>query len=389
MSPIDYADRIKTLPPYPFAAIDAARDRAKAQGKDIISLGVGDPDLPTPSFIVEALREAVLDPATHRYPDYTGRLDFRTAASEYMRSRFGLSFDPEKEVLALIGSKEGLAHIPLAFVDPGDLVLCPDPGYPVYPLGTAFSGGEVRWMPLLPERGFMPDLSAIPPEEADRAKMMFLNYPNNPTGAVAKKGFLEEVVDFCLRHRILLVYDNAYSELAFGDTHPPSIFETEGARETAIEFHSLSKSFNMTGWRIGFAVGSAHHVGGLGRIKTNVDSGAFDAIQIAAREALKRHNDPEVLENHRIYGSRRKACEDKLAAMGITFHKTPATFYIWFKTPTEETSAAFAARVLEETGVVLTPGTAFGATGEGWMRIALTVDAKRLTVALDRLASVI
>lgn len=389
MNRIPLADRIRNLPPYPFAAIDKAREKARAEGKDIISLGIGDPDLPTPPFIVEALQAAVLDPATHRYPDYTGRLDFRTAAAAFMFRRFGVTFDPKMEVLALIGSKEGIAHIPLAFVNPGDATLCPDPGYPVYAVATAFAGGEPYRMPLLPERGFVPDLSKIPESVARRAKMMFLNYPNNPTGAIADRKFLQSAVAFCRARSILLVYDNAYSELAFGGYRPPSIFEIDGAKDVAVEMHSLSKTFNMTGWRIGFAVGRADLIDALGRIKTNVDSGAFEAVQIAGIAALERADDPAVLAGYEIYARRRKTCEEKLESLGLDFLPSPATFYVWFRTPTDEKSAGFAARVLSETGVVLTPGSAFGDAGEGWMRIALTVPEPRIVEALDRVGALI
>jgi LL-diaminopimelate aminotransferase len=389
MSPVQMADRIKTLPPYPFAAIDKAREKARAEGKDIISLGIGDPDLPTPSFIVDALKIAAEDPATHRYPDYTGRLDFRAAAADFMRRRFGVSFDPATEVLALIGSKEGIAHVPLAFVNPGEHVLCPDPGYPVYAVATSFCGGISYKMPLIEDIGFLPDLAAVPEDVAENAKMMFLNYPNNPTGAVAPKAFLEQAVAFCREKKILLVYDNAYSELAFGGFKPASIFEIPGAKDIALEMHSLSKTFNMTGWRIGFACGAAPHVDGLGKIKTNVDSGAFEAIQKAAIAALSRYDDPVVMENYGVYARRRKVCEDTLERLGFRYFKSPATFYVWFAIPTSETSAQFAARVLSETGVILTPGSAFGEAGEGFMRIALTVSEQRIVEALERVGKLI
>ncbi len=387
MSHLEYADRIKTLAPYPFAAIDKAREKAKAAGQDIISLGIGDPDLPTPDFIVRAMQKATEDPATHRYPDYAGRADFREAAAQFLHARFGLQFDPDSEIVALIGSKEGIAHIPLAFVNPGDFVLCPDPGYPVYSVASRFAGGIVHTMPLLPDLNFTPNLEAIADDVAAGAKMMFLNYPNNPTGAVATREFLAEAVAYCKANKILLVHDCAYSEMAFGQAKPPSIFEIDGAKDVAIEMHSLSKTFNMTGWRIGFAAGSAHHVGGLGKIKTNVDSGAFDAIQIAAIEALNRYDDPAVTDSYKIYGRRRRRCEEILDKMLIKYLKSDATFYLWFKTPTTESSADFAARILQKTGVVLTPGSAFGDVGEGWMRIALTVPEQRLVEAMERVAT--
>ncbi len=389
MSHVKYAERVENLAPYPFAAIDKARAKAKAEGKDIISLGIGDPDLPTPDFIVKALQKAVEDPATHRYPDYAGRADFRKAAANFFNKRFGVSFDPASEIVALIGSKEGIAHIPLAFVDPGDYVLCPDPAYPVYSVATGFAGGKVHRMPLVPDFNFTPDFEAIPDDVARLAKMMFLNYPNNPTGAVASKEFLADAVAYCRDNEILLVHDCAYTELAFGKDKPVSIFEIDGAKDVAVEMHSLSKTFNMTGWRIAFVAGNAHHVGGLGKIKTNVDSGAFDAVQMAAIEALNRYDDPAVLKNYKIFGSRRKRCEQLLDEMLIKYLKSDATFYVWFQTPTKESSAEFAARVLSTTGVVLTPGSAFGHTGEGWMRIALTVPEDRLEEALKRVSEIL
>ncbi|MBZ0274148.1 LL-diaminopimelate aminotransferase [bacterium] len=389
MPPILPADRIRNLPPYPFAAIDKAREKARGEGKDIISLGIGDPDLPTPRFIVDRLREAATDPATHRYPDYNGRRDFRAAAAAFMRARFGQAFDPDTEVLALIGSKEGIAHVPLAFVNPGDVTLCPDPGYPVYEVATSFAGGLPHRFALSADRDFAPDLSSIPADAADRAKMLFLNYPNNPTGAVATRETLEEAVAFCREHGIVLVYDNAYSELAFGGFAPLSIFEIDGAREVAIEMHSLSKTFNMTGWRIGFAVGDARFVGPLGKVKTNIDSGAFDAIQLAGITALERYEDAAVKDNHKTFGDRRRATETRLGEMGIEFLSSPATFYVWCKTPGGKNSAEFVSRVLSETGVVLTPGTAFGPSGEGYFRIALTVPEPRLMEAMDRVAGVL
>ena len=381
---IKKAQRIQELPPYLFAEIDRKKNALKARGVDIISLGIGDPDLPTPPHIVARLREAAGEPANHRYPDYEGLLTFRKAAADWYRTRFGVVLDPEREVVSLIGSKEGIAHMPIAFVDPGDVVLCPDPGYPVYAVGTSFCGGTVYRMPLRKTNGFFPDLKAIPTDVARAAKLMWLCYPNNPTSAAATRAFFREAVDFALRNEIIVCHDAAYSEIYFDGEKPISFLETDGAREIAIEFHSLSKTYNMTGWRVGFAVGNADLIAGLGKVKTNVDSGVFQAVQEAAIAALG--GDQSCVEECRaIYRSRRDLVLKALAKAGLDAVRPRATFYVWVDTPKGYTSADFATRVLEETGVVITPGTGFGPTGEGFVRLSLTVNGDRLAEAVSRI----
>jgi len=278
---IEMAKRIEQIPPYLFAEIDKKKEAMRKKGMDIIDLGIGDPDLPTPAPIIERLKKSSEDPKNHRYPSYEGMIEFRRAAAQWFEKRFGVKFDLQTEVLALIGSKEGIAHIPLAFVNPGDYVLVPSPGYPVYRVSTLFAGGTPYFLPLRKENGFLPNLSEIPESVAKKAKLLFINYPNNPTSAIAEKPFFEEVVAFARRHQIIVCHDAAYSEVAFDGYRPLSFFEVEGAKEIGIEFHSLSKTFNMTGWRIGFAVGCSEIISVLGRVKTNIDSGIFQAIQEA------------------------------------------------------------------------------------------------------------
>jgi LL-diaminopimelate aminotransferase len=381
---IQKAQRIQELPPYLFAEIDKKKNALRARGVDIISLGIGDPDLPTPPHIVAKLREAAGNPANHRYPDYEGLLTFRQAAAHWYRARFGVSLDPALEVISLIGSKEGIAHMPIAWVDPGDVVLCPDPGYPVYGVGTGFCGGTVQRMPLLKQNAFFPDLKAIPAAAARAAKMMWLCYPNNPTSATATRDFFREAIDFALAHEIIICHDAAYSEIYFDGERPISFLEVDGAREVGIEFHSLSKTYNMTGWRVGFAVGNAELVAGLGMVKTNVDSGVFQAVQEAATAALA--GDQSCVEEARkIYQSRRDLLLTALGRVGLKATAPRATFYVWVETPKGYTSAEFAAKVLEQSGVVITPGTGFGPSGEGFVRFSLTVNGDRLSEALRRI----
>jgi LL-diaminopimelate aminotransferase len=381
---IKKAKRIQELPPYLFAEIDKKKNALKARGVDIISLGIGDPDLPTPDHIVERLREAARDPANHRYPDYEGLPAFRAAVADWYRTRFGVTLDPDHEVVSLIGSKEGIAHLPIAFVDPGDAVLCPDPGYPVYAVGTSFCGGTVHRMPLRKENDFFPDLRSIPRDVVRSAKLLWLCYPNNPTAATATREFFRQAIEFAVSHDVILCHDAAYSEIYFDDERPISLLELEGAREVAIEFHSLSKTYNMTGWRIGFAVGNAHLIEGLGQVKTNVDSGIFQAVQQAGIAALAGDQSC-VAEARRIYQSRRDLAVRALGKAGLSAITPRATFYVWVETPKGYTSAAFATKVLEETGVVITPGTGFGPSGEGYVRLSLTVNGDRLAEALQRI----
>jgi LL-diaminopimelate aminotransferase len=381
---IPLADRLTRLPPYLFAAIDQKKREARARGVDVIDMGIGDPDLPTPPHIVEALQRAAARPEHHRYPSYEGMLTFRQAAAGWYDRRFGVRLDPETEVLALIGSKEGTAHLPLAFVNPGDVVLVPDPGYPVYSAGTWFAGGECHFMPLGRQHGFLPDLGAIPAEVARRAKVMYLNYPNNPTAACAPPAFFGDVVAFARRHDILVCHDAMYSELRFDGYRPASFLETPGAREVGVEFHSLSKTYSMTGWRIGFCVGNAAALAGLGKVKTNVDSGVFEAVQEAAIAALTGPQD--TAERYRqTYEQRRDIVVEGLRRLGWDVDVPKAAFFVWAPVPHGLDSRAFAGRLLDEAGVVVTPGVGFGPSGEGFFRIALTLDADRLAEGMERL----
>ena len=380
----EIAERLKHLPPYLFAEIDKKKREVRARGVDVIDLGIGDPDLPTPPHIIHALQKAAEDPANHRYPSYEGMLAYRQAVADWYAKRFNVRLDPEQEVLTLIGSKEGTAHIPLAFVNPGDVVLVPDPGYPVYAAGTWFAGGDVHWMPLRRENGFLPDLDAIPAEVARRAKLMYLNYPNNPTAAVATRDFFARVVAFARRHGILVCHDLMYSELKFDGFEPPSLLEVEGAREVGVEFHSLSKTYSMTGWRLGFCVGNRAAVAGLGAVKTNVDSGVFQAVQIAGIAALTGPQD--LAEQYRrTYEARRNIVVAGLKQLGWEVDVPKGTFFVWAPVPGGLDSRSFATRLMEEAGVVVTPGVGFGPSGEGFYRIALTVDQARIAEAMERL----
>lgn len=382
---IELAQRIRELPPYLFARIDELKAEQRKKGVDLIDLGIGDPDLPTPPHIVAALQQAAADPAHHRYPSYVGMLELRRSAAAFYRRRFGVTVDPEKQVVALIGSKEGIAHFPVAFVDPGDLVLVPDPGYPVYATGTRFSGGEVYPMPLRREHGFLPDLAAIPKEVARRAKIMWVNYPNNPTAALASRRFYEEVVAFAREHEIIVASDLAYSEVYFDEADPPpSFLSVPGALDVGIEFYSLSKTYNMTGWRVGFAVGHSTLVGGLGKVKTNVDSGVFEAVQRAAIAALDGDQGC-VTELRRIYRERRDVLCGGLQAAGYDVLTPRASFYCLVAVPKGYTSLEFTTKLLEEAGVVATPATGFGACGEGFIRLTVCADKSRLAEAVERL----
>ena len=384
---IEKAKRIDQIPPYLFAQIDKKKEEMRKKGMDLIDLGIGDPDLPTPGPIIERLHKASEDPGNHHYPSYEGMIEFRTAAANWFEKRFGVTFDPKAEVLTLIGSKEGIAHIPLAFVNPGDYVLVPSPGYPVYRVATLFAGGTPHFMPLLKENGFLPKLSDIPKEVAERSKLLFINYPNNPTSAIAERPFFEEVIAFARRYGIIVCHDAAYSELAFDGYRPLSFFEIEGAKEVGIEFHSLSKTFNMTGWRIGFAVGHPEIVSGLGRVKTNIDSGLFQAIQEAGIEALNRYDTP-IPNLIRIYEGRRDVMVKGLREMGLEVDLPKATFYLWIRVPRGYTSAQFTTLLIENAGIVATPGNGFGDAGEGYIRMTLTVDESRLQEAIERLKKI-
>ncbi|MBI2875137.1 MAG: LL-diaminopimelate aminotransferase [Firmicutes bacterium] len=377
------ARRIEHVPPYLFAEIDRKKAEVQARGVEVISLGIGDPDQPTPEHIVKTLQAEAAVPAHHRYPAYEGSPEYRRAVATYYKKRFGVDLDPEREVTALIGSKEGIGHIFLAFVDPGDYTLIPDPGYPVYRTGTIFAGGIPHLMPLRAENGFFPDLGAVDPEAARKARLMFLNYPNNPTGAVAGPAQLQKAVDFCRERGIVLCHDAAYLEFTYDGYRQPSLLEIDGSMEVGLEFGSLSKPYNMTGWRIAYAVGNADAVSALRIIKTNLDSGQFTAIERAAVAALEGSQEPvEGMRN--LYKERRDLVIDALRKVGLQVDPPAGSFYVWAPVPPGRTSTEFATRLLEETGVLVVPGVGYGEAGEGYFRISLTIDTSRLREAMAR-----
>lgn len=376
--------RLNKIPPYLFAQIDKKIDEARAKGIDIISLGIGDPDTPTFENIIDSMQTAIKDSKNHDYPPYQGTKEFRKASADWMEKRFGVKLDCDSEILALIGSKEGLAHTFFAFVDEGDVVLVPDPGYPVYKNGTILAGGSVYIMPLLEENGFLPDFDKIPQDIASRAKLMFLNYPNNPTGAVADLDFYKKAVNFAKKYDILICNDQAYSEMTYDGYIAPSILEVEGAKDVAIEFYSHSKSYNMTGWRIGFACGNKEAITALGTIKNNIDSGVFKAIQQAGIEAY--NTDKSVIEKlNKMYQKRRDIVESGLKKLGWDIKPSKGTFYLWLKTPNNMPSTDFAQMMIERAHVVVVPGIGYGQNGEGYFRIALTKDEKTLEEAMRRI----
>ncbi|HET6674292.1 MAG TPA: LL-diaminopimelate aminotransferase [Nitrospiraceae bacterium] len=385
--PIEYAARINTLPPYLFAAIDKMKQEAIGQGVDIINLGIGDPDLPTPAPIIESLRRAAGDPKHHQYPSYEGMASFRGAVAAWYKRRFNVTLDAASEVLTLIGSKEGIGHVPLAFVNPGDVALVPSPGYPVYPVGTSFAGGVSHIMPLTKENGFLPDLTAIPKDIARKAKLMWLNSPNNPTSVVMSKDYFRRVVDFARANQVIVCHDAAYSEIFYDGKRPVSFLEIEGAKEVGVEFHSLSKTYNMTGWRLGFAVGNKEVLAGLGKVKSNLDSGVFQAIQEAGTTALNL--DDSVTDGLRkVYQERRDVLVPGLKQLGLVVDPPPAAFYVWVAVPGGYTSASFTAHLLGKAGIVTTPGNGFGAPGEGYIRMTVTTSTERLAEAVERIKRV-
>jgi LL-diaminopimelate aminotransferase len=382
-----FADRIEKLPPYLFAQISKKVAAKKAQGIDVVSFGIGDPDLPTPAHIIDALCEAARVPANHRYPETEGLPGFREAVARWYEGRFGVRLDPAKEVLSLIGSKEGIGHVALCFIDPGDVALVPDPAYPVYEIGTMFAGGESYKLPLVEDRGFLPDLDAVPAGVAHRAKVLWLNYPNNPTGAVAGIDFFERAVHFAKRYDIAICHDGPYSEVSYGEYVPVSFMQAKGAMDVGIEFHSLSKSYNMTGWRIGMAVGNPRIIDALMRVKSNIDSGVAQAIQRMAIAALEGPQD-SIAGHNAIYQRRRDKVVDALRKLGLQVTPPKASLYVWAKVPVGMTSAGFAERLLDEAAVIVTPGNGYGAYGEGYVRLSLTLPDDRVDEGLRRIAAV-
>jgi len=379
------AERLKLLPPYLFIEIDRLRKKAVEEGRDVIDLGIGDPDMPTLKPIVEEAVKACADPKNHQYPLGRGLPAFReTIAAWYLR-RFKVVLDPDREVLVLIGSKEGIGHVPLAFVNPGNVVLVPDPGYPVYKAGTIFAGGTPEIMPLRPENDWLPDFTEISAGSLEKAKLMFLNYPNNPTSAVAGPEFFKKTTELAEKNRFIVCHDAAYSEVYYEGHKPVSFLQAEGSMKVGIEFHSLSKTFNMTGWRIGFAVGNADALTALADIKGNLDSGQFHALQVAGIHALNLP-DTEIDDLRSIYKERRDILVSGLKNLGWEVVNPPATFYVWCRVPANCPSTEFAARLLEKTDIVATPGVGFGKFGEGYIRFSITSPTERLEEALKRLS---
>jgi len=391
-SKIFWADRLDQLPPYLFVEIDRKKREAIAAGRDVIDFGVGDPDLPTHKFIVDAMAEAIRKPPHHRYAQGAGSLEFLETVAAYFQKRFGVSLDPGTEVLALLGSKEGLCHLPTGVLNPGETALIPDPCYPVYIAGTLFAGGKCHMMALTETNGWLPDLEAIPRSVLSDAKLLYLNYPNNPTAACAPHSFFEKAVAFARQHNLLIVQDAAYCDMFF-DTPPPSILQVSGAKDVAIELHSLSKTFNMTGWRSAFAVGNAKAIAALAKVKNNVDSGIFGAVQEASIAALRGIDRPEIKEQIATYRARRDILVFGLREAGWSVAAPQATFYVWSKpppwegeaTPKLRSSMSSASRILAEADVVTIPGIGFGQCGEGYIRFALTVSETRTQQAVERI----
>jgi LL-diaminopimelate aminotransferase len=381
---VRHSKRLDAIPPYLFAELERKIQAKKAEGVDVISLGIGDPDTPTPGFVIDALSDAAHDPGTHQYPSNRGRPEFRQAVAEFYERRFGVTLDPDTEIIPALGAKECIFNLNLAFLDPGDTALASDPGYPVYTGGPLLSGAEPVLMPLKPELGFAPDLDAV--ADPARAKLMFLNYPNNPTGAIVPDGLFERAVEFGRRHDILVVHDASYTEISFDGYKPPSFLETPGAKEVGVEVFSLSKGYNMTGWRTAAMVGNAEAIDAYWRLKTNIDSGMFDAVQLAAVAAL-REGDETAREMSAIYQRRRDLVCGALKEIGVDVTPPKGTIYVWAPVPEGYTSASYCELVLEESGVVISPGGAYGQSGEGWFRISLTVPDERLSEAVERMRS--
>jgi LL-diaminopimelate aminotransferase len=381
------ASRIESIPPYLFARIDKKKAEARKKGLDLIDFGVGDPDIPTPRNIITKMKEALDDPVNHRYPSYEGMFEYRKAVTDWYQKRFTVELDPVDEVVALIGSKEGIAHIPWAYIDKDDIALIPSPGYPVYKIMTLLAGGSPYIMPLTEKNSFLPNFDEIPENVLDKAKIMFLNYPNNPTGAHADDEFYEHALWVAKKYDILICHDAAYSEIAYDSYNPRSILEFDRDKKLSVEFHSLSKTYCMTGWRIGFVVGNKEAVANLGKLKTNIDSGVFQAIQCAAIEALTG-DQSSVEEIKKVFQRRRDMVVDGLKSIGVHVEKPRATFYIWARVPQGYTSAEFCEKLIEEQGIVVTPGSGFGDEGEGYFRISITINEERIAEAINRLKTI-
>ena len=379
------SQRLEQLPPYLFAELERKVSERRKAGVDVISLGIGDPDLPSPDLLVEEARRRVGDAATHQYPSNRGLEAFRQAVADFYRRRFGVDLDPDREILPLLGGKEGVAHVCFAMLDPGDACLAADPGYPVYTSGTLLAGGEPHLMPLTAGNRFLPDLDGIGPDVTDRANLLFCNYPNNPTGAVVEDDFFDRLAAFGLDRGVPVVHDNAYSEITFDGYVAPSFLAAPGAREAGIEMFSLSKAYNMTGWRVGAAVGNADMIAALLKLKTNIDSGQFDAIQLAAARILGPEGDAHVAHMREVYRRRRDLVIDALAAAGLEVAPAKGTIYVWVPVPEGHTSVSFAELVLQQADVVVSPGSAYGPNGEGYVRLSLTVADDRLREAVGRI----
>jgi len=384
MAIADPSQRLQQIPPYMFQELERRIAEKKAAGIDVISLGIGDPDMPTYDYIIEAMRKAVADPATHQYPSNRGREDFRQAFADFYDRRFGVAIDPAREVIPAIGAKECIYNLCSAFLDPGDVALASDPGYPVYTGGPLLHGATGELMPLVPEKGFAPDLSAIAPETAAKARLMFINFPNNPTGATVPDGFFEEVIEFAREHEILVVHDNAYSETTYDGYVAPSFLATPGAKEVGVEVFSVSKGYNMTGWRCAAILGHPDAIESYWRLKTNVDSGLFEAVQIAGATAISGPQEP-LAEMNATYQRRRDLVVSALGAIGVDVAPPKGTIYVWAPVPSGHTSTSFAETVLEEAAVVVSPGSMYGPSGEGFFRISLTTPDDRIEEAVERM----
>ncbi len=382
---MEAAERLTSIPPYVFAEIGKKARALAATGVDVINLGIGAPDQPTPRHVVDAMHEAIEKPANHQYPPFGGTPQFKEAAAQWSNKRFGINIDPETEVMTLIGCKEGLHHLLLAYIGPGDIALIPDPAYPVYKTSTELAGGTPYYMPLLPENKFLPDLDAIPDSVAKKAKILLINYPNNPTAGIADLAFFEKVVEFCKKHDILLCHDNAYSEMTYDGYKAPSIFQVKGAKDIAIELHTMSKTYNMAGWRLGFAIGNKAAIANLAKIKSNVDTDVFSAVQVAGIAGLNGPRDHIDYCNH-LYEERRDLAVESLKELGWDVEPVKATFYMWLPTPKGMKSQEFSTLMLNTAGIVVPPGDAYGPGGEGFFRISLCVSKERLKEAFDRMA---